>query len=77
MKVTVVQFETDPGEYLRRVIEGEVVVVYRDGQPVAEIRPISEARRLRPIGLASGDFVVPDDFDDPLPEHILAGFEGK
>jgi hypothetical protein len=32
---------------------------------------------LRPIGLAAGDFVVPDDFDDPLPEDILELFEGK
>jgi hypothetical protein len=30
----------------------------------------------RPYGLAKGDFVVPDDFDDPLPEDILRDFEG-
>jgi hypothetical protein len=24
----------------------------------------------RPIGLGKGDFVVPDDFDDPLPKEI-------
>lgn len=29
----------------------------------------------RPFGLARGQFVVPDDFDDPLPEEILAEFE--
>jgi hypothetical protein len=29
----------------------------------------------RPSGLAKGDFVVPDDFDDPLPEDILERFE--
>lgn len=29
----------------------------------------------RPIGLAEGKFVVPDDFDDPLPEEVLADFE--
>lgn len=32
---------------------------------------------LRPIGLCKGEFVVPDDFDEPLPEDILASFEGK
>lgn len=26
---------------------------------------------LRPYGLAAGEFVVPDDFDDPLPDDIL------
>ncbi len=31
---------------------------------------------LRPYGLCEGDFVVPDDFDEPLPENILQDFEG-
>ena len=33
--------------------------------------------RARPYGLCAGDFVVPDDFDAPLPDHILAEFEGN
>ena len=32
---------------------------------------------LRPVGLAAGEFAVPDDFDDPLPEEIIRGFEGR
>jgi hypothetical protein len=31
----------------------------------------------RPIGLAKGQFTVPDDFNDPLPEDVLRSFEGK
>ena len=31
----------------------------------------------RPIGLAEGLFVVPADFNDPLPDEILDAFEGK
>jgi len=30
-----------------------------------------------PYGLAEGEFVVPDDFDAPLPEDILRDFEGR
>ena len=30
---------------------------------------------LRPFGLSKGEFVVPEDFDAPLPEDVLAGFE--
>jgi hypothetical protein len=29
----------------------------------------------RPLGLAKGDFVVPDDFDAPLPDEVLTEFE--
>lgn len=31
----------------------------------------------RPYGLAEGLFVVPDDFNDPLPDDIQAYFEGR
>jgi hypothetical protein len=30
----------------------------------------------RPVGLAKGQFTVPDDFNAPLPEHVLQEFEG-
>jgi hypothetical protein len=36
--------------------------------------PLSQ---LRPIGLAKGEFTVPDDFNAPLPEDVLQTFEGK
>ena len=35
-----------------------------------------EPQNARPYGLAKGEFVVPDDFDDPLPEDILRDFVG-
>ena len=31
----------------------------------------------RPIGLGKGEFIVPDDFNAPLPEDTLRAFEGK
>jgi hypothetical protein len=31
----------------------------------------------RPIGLAKGQFTVPDDFNAALPENVLQMFEGK
>jgi hypothetical protein len=40
-----------------------------------QIRPMTETETLRPVGLAAGKFVLPDDFDDPLPDEILDAFE--
>ncbi len=31
----------------------------------------------RPIGLAKGQFAVPDDFNAPLPEAVIQTFEGQ
>lgn len=33
--------------------------------------------KLRPFGLCTGEFTVPDNFDDPLPEYVIQEFEGK
>jgi hypothetical protein len=30
-----------------------------------------QQNKQRPIGLAKGEFTVPDDFNDPLPDEIL------
>lgn len=44
-----------------------VIVTILDEEPSAE--------NLRPFGLSKGDFVVPEGFDAPLPEDVLADFE--
>ncbi len=52
-------------------------MIMRGSRPVAEVKPASSvSTNLRPFGLCAGEFVVPDDFDAPLPENILAEFEG-
>ena len=33
--------------------------------------------QLRPAGLAKGQFIVPENFNAPLPEDVLRTFEGK
>jgi antitoxin (DNA-binding transcriptional repressor) of toxin-antitoxin stability system len=75
MNVSVEEVKRDPEGFLHRVIEGETLVVTDKDRPVAEIRQIENVRRPRPFGLAAGSFVVPDDFDDPLPEDVLRDFE--
>ena len=62
---------------LRRVRAGETVLIVDVDTPVAELKPVnSAASQPRPFGLCAGEFVVPDDFDAPLPEAVLREFEG-
>lgn len=75
MNVTVDEMKRDPERIIHRVLEGETLVVTESDRPIAEIRPIEIVRRPRPFGLARGSFVVPDDFDSPLPEDVLRDFE--
>ena len=63
---------------MKRVQKGETIVVSSYNKPIAEIRPLSKPlKEPRPIGLCKGEFVVSDNFNDPLPEEILEEFEGK
>ena len=66
------------GAYLQKVQNGETVVIAVQSRPVAELRPTDAlAATPRPFGLCAGEFIVPDDFDSPLPEEIIADFEGS
>lgn len=47
----------------------------KNQNPPNEVIP--KSKKLRPFGLCAGEFVVPEDFDAPLPEEILNAFEGK
>jgi hypothetical protein len=35
-----------------------------------------QENRTRPLGLCKGKFITPDNFNEPLPDEILALFEG-
>ena len=76
--ISVHEVQRDPLGCLRRVEQGETLLVVRDDRPVAEIKPIPAAsQQPRPFGLCAGEFTVPDDFDRPLPEDVLRDFEGS
>ena len=73
--ITLEEMQNHLATYLDRVEAGETLVVTRDSRPVAEIKPVAPGNQgLRPFGLCAGEFTVPDDFDDPLPEELLRQF---
>lgn len=54
---------------------GREVIIARAGKPVAKI--VALGGRKRRLGILSGKFKVPADFDSPLPDDVLSSFEGK
>ncbi len=76
--VSLRELQQDTDAVLDRVEAGEHLVVMRGGRPVAELRPAPATQPgPRPFGLCAGAFTVPDDFDAPLSEEILGGFEER
>ena len=63
---------------VERAERGEEIVIARAGKPVARLVPIDgRQRRPRQPGSMRGQFEVPDDFNDPLPDDFLDLFEGR
>ena len=56
---------------------GEEFIIAKAGKPVARLIPISQEPRKRQLGLLDGAIQVPDDFNTPLPNDVLATFEGR
>lgn len=77
--VTLDEIQRDFLGCLHRVQAGETLVIVQVDKPIAAIKPIktNQTLELRPFGLCAGEFRVPDDFDDPLPEEIIEQFESN
>jgi prevent-host-death family protein len=84
MEATMHEAKTGLSELVKRAVAGEEVILTHGKArvPVARIVPIQLAEHSgntplteRPIGLFKGQFEVPTEFFDPLPEEELALWE--
>jgi len=57
-------------------LRGDEVVITRHGRPVARLVPALRPRAPRRLGSLRGKIRVAKDFDAPLPDDLLALFEG-
>lgn len=64
-------------EWVDAAAAGEDVVVCRNGRPVARITQLEPTKRVIKLGVLKGQIRVSADFDAPLPDEVLAGFEGR
>jgi prevent-host-death family protein len=66
--------------HLSRLVDqaaaGDEIVIARAGKPVARLVPLAEKPK-RILGLLKGQLKIPRDFDAPLPDDVLALFEGE
>ena len=58
---------------------GEDIVIARAGKPVARLVSLTTAPHpaKRVLGRMAGQMRVSEDFDAPLPDDLLAAFEGR
>ncbi|HXH01805.1 MAG TPA: type II toxin-antitoxin system Phd/YefM family antitoxin [Candidatus Competibacteraceae bacterium] len=76
--INIHEAKTHLSRHLEALERGETIIICRRNKPIAELRPLRpQSTEPRPIGLAKGLFEVPDSFFEPLPEEVLADFEGR
>ena len=73
-KITVEYARKHFSQILARAEAGEEVTIVRSGSPIARLVGLSTRRIL---GTHRDSVWIADDFDGPLPNEILAAFEGR
>lgn len=76
-KVNTHEAKTQLSHLLRMVAYGEEITIARRGVPVARLVPVRMAKTKRTLGEFAGQIWMDENFDAPLPEHVLAAFEGR
>jgi prevent-host-death family protein len=74
--VNVHEAKTHVSRLLDRAQTGQEFVIAKAGKPVARLGPLVRQGKKRRLGLLDGKFKVPDDFNEPLPDEVIAAFEG-
>ena len=85
MAMTTLQIENLPhdfkislSELLSCVELGEEIIISNQGVAIAKLVPLRPtSNRRASLGLDRGKFIVPEDFNEPLSEDILASFENE
>lgn len=75
-KVNIHDAKTHLSRYVEEAAQGKEIVIAKAGKPVARIAPLATAPIVRKLGLLDGRARIPDDFNSPLPDEVLAGFLG-
>ena len=67
--------------HLSRLVEqaaaGTEVIIAKAGKPIARLVPLESKPLAKKLGMLKGVIRVPKDFNAPLPDHVLAEFEGR
>jgi prevent-host-death family protein len=76
IEINVHEAKTHFSRLLARVAAGEEIIIAKAGTPIARLVPFRKPKSKRPLGMDRGVFVVPEDFDSPLPDELLEAVEG-
>lgn len=72
-QITLQNAEKNWAEILQKALNGEEIIIERDGKPVAKVSPYKAEEDW--FGMDEGKGWIAEDFDD-TPEDLIKAFEG-
>jgi prevent-host-death family protein len=75
--VNIYEAKTRLSQLVDQAAAGEDVVVSRNGKPLVRITRLAAPERKIRFGVLKGKVKIAADFDAPLPDDVIAGFEGR
>ncbi|HEX5419491.1 MAG TPA: type II toxin-antitoxin system prevent-host-death family antitoxin [Gammaproteobacteria bacterium] len=67
--------------HLSRLVDeaatGKEIIIAKAGKPMARLAPINATVKKKKLGLLKGKIKIIGDFNAPLPDEVLAIFEGR
>lgn len=75
-KINIHEAKTHLSRYVEEAAQGKEIVISKAGKPVARIVPLAAVKVVRKLGLLDGKARIPNDFNAPLPDEVLAEFLG-
>jgi antitoxin (DNA-binding transcriptional repressor) of toxin-antitoxin stability system len=72
--VNIDEAKTQLSKLIEAVENGEEIVITRASRPVARLTRLQAPAARRQLGSLAGQLSIPDDFDAPLAEDVLALF---
>jgi prevent-host-death family protein len=75
--VNIHEAKTHLSRIVDEVAAGAEVIIAKAGKPMARLVPITPPPKHKRLGLLKGKIKVPDDFNAPLDDEVLAAFESR
>ena len=75
--VNIYEAKTRLSQLVDQAASGHDVVVSRNGKPLVRITQLESPKRRIRFGVLRGKVQIAPDFDAPLPDEIMAGFERR
>ena len=76
-QVNIYEAKTHFSKYVEQAESGVDVIIARGGKQVARLTAIAPPKDRIRFGVLKGKVRVSADFDEPLPDALVAGFEGR